>query len=76
VRDVEGEDPNITVTSYTKKEGEKQYLSRAEYNTARKALEEEVVRVILTTSGKWQPGEDKGKKVRCSFNVPINFRLN
>lgn len=76
VRDVEGEDPNITVTSYTKKESEKQYLSRAEYNTARKALEEEVVRVILTTSGKWQPGEDKGKKVRCSFNVPINFRLS
>lgn len=76
VRDVEGEDPSITVVSYTKKEGETQYLTRAEYNTARKALEEEVVRVILTTSGKWQPAEEKGQKVRCTFNLPINFRLN
>ena len=76
VRDIEGEDPSITVVSYTKKEGEAQYLSRAEYNTARKALEEEVVRVVLTTSGKWQPGVVKGKKVRCSFNLPISFRLN
>lgn len=76
VRDVEGEDPSITVVSYTQKEGDTQYLTRAEYNSARKALEEEVVRVILTTSGKWQPGEDKGKKVRCSFMLPISFRLN
>ena len=76
VRDVEGENPNITVTSYTMKDGEKQYLSRAEYNTARKALEDEAIRVIKTTSGKWQPGKDKGKVVRCSFLLPINFRLN
>ena len=76
VRDVEGEDPSITVVSYTQKEGDTQYLTRAEYNSARKALEEEVVRVILTTSGKWQPGEDKGKVVRCSFMLPISFRLN
>ena len=76
VRDVEGEDPEITVTAYTKKEGDTQYLTRAEYNTARKALEDETIRVIKTTSGKWTPGKDKGKDVRCSFLLPIVFRLN
>jgi beta-lactamase regulating signal transducer with metallopeptidase domain len=76
VRDVEGEDPNATVESYTQKEGDTQYLTRAEFNTARKALEEEAIRVVLTTSGKWQPAEDKGQKVRCRFNLPISYRLN
>jgi len=76
VRDVEGEDPNATVESYTQKEGDTQYLTRAEFNTARKALEEEAIRVIFTTSGKWQPAEDKGQKVRCRFNLPISYRLN
>ena len=76
VRDVEGEDANVTVTSYKKKEGDTQYLSRAEYNTARKALEEEALRVVNLTSGKWKPAENNGKKVRSHFTLPINFRLS
>ena len=76
VRDIEGEDPSITVICYTKKEGETQYLTRAEYNTARKALEDEVIRIVESTSGKWQPAEDKGQKVRCLFRLPISFRLH
>ncbi|MBO7067815.1 MAG: energy transducer TonB [Bacteroidaceae bacterium] len=75
VRDIEGEDANITVTSYIKKDGDTQYLSRAEYNTARKALEEEAIRVVNLTSGKWNAAEDKGKKVRCKYLLPISFRL-
>ena len=76
VRDVEGEDPNATIETYTNKEGETQYLTRAEYNTARKALEEEAIRMVLTSSGKWEPAEDKGQKVRCNFRLPLSFRLN
>ena len=76
VRDVEGEDPKVIVEARTQKEGDTQYLTRAEYNTAYKALEEEAKRVVLTTSGKWEPGENNGQKVRCRFQMPLVFRLN
>ncbi|MBO4841687.1 MAG: energy transducer TonB [Bacteroidaceae bacterium] len=76
VRDAEGEDPNVIVVARAQKEGDTQYLTRAEYNTACKALEEEAKRVVLTTSGKWEPGENNGQKVRCRFQMPLVFRLN
>ena len=76
VRDVEGEDATLIVVAYKEKEGDTQYLSRAEYNTSRKALEEEALRVVNLTSGKWNPAEEKGKKVRCRYMLPISFRLN
>ncbi|MBR1903235.1 MAG: energy transducer TonB [Bacteroidaceae bacterium] len=76
VRDVEGEDANTIVTSYKMKEGDTQYLSHAEFNSSRKALEEEAIRVINLTSGKWSPAEDKGEKVRSNMRIPLSFRLN
>lgn len=33
---------------------------------------EEAIRV-LNNSPKWKPGEQDGKKVRCSFSLPINI---
>ena len=43
---------------------------------ANKALVEEAIRVVGTTSGKWIPAEDKdGRKVRCTFNMPVIFQL-
>lgn len=74
VRHVEGEDPNATVTSYKQKDGE-QYLTEAEYNTAKKALEDEATRIVSLTSGKWTPGEQNGKPVRVKYTLPISFRL-
>ena len=76
VRDVEGEDANTIVTSYKMKEGDTQYLSHAEFNSSRKALEEEAIRVTNLTSGKWTPAKEKGEIVRSHFNLPIAFRLN
>ena len=38
-------------------------------------LAEEAVRVVSKLP-KWKPGENKGKKVKVSFTVPINFALN
>lgn len=76
VRDVEGEDANTIVTSYKMKEGDTQYLSHAEFNSSRKALEEEAIRVINLTSGKWSPAEDKGEKVCSNMRIPLSFRLN
>ena len=76
VRDVEGEDATLNVVARKEKEGDTQYLSRAEYNTSRKALEEEALRVVNLTSGKWDPAEEKGKKVRCRYMLPLSFRLN
>ena len=45
------------------------------FQTARKALEEEALRVVRLTSSKWKPGEQHGKKVRMKYSLPITFRL-
>ena len=76
VRQVEGEAADVIVTGYKVKEGDEQYLSEAEWNSARKALEEEAMRVVSLTSGQWTSGMNKGEKVRTSFTIPIAFRLN
>jgi protein TonB len=39
------------------------------------ALDREAVRVISSLP-KWKPGSQRGKPVRVSFTVPINFQLN
>ena len=37
-------------------------------------LDKEALRVIKTMP-KWKPGKQRGKPVRVSYTVPINFRL-
>lgn len=37
---------------------------------------DEAVRLIKLTSGKWQPGEQRGKKVRVNVVQPIVFKLD
>ena len=39
------------------------------------ALDREAVRVISNLPA-WKPGSQRGKPVRVSFTVPINFQLN
>lgn len=39
------------------------------------ALDEEAVRVVMLMP-RWIPGEKDGKKVACSFSLPISFKLN
>ena len=38
------------------------------------ALDEEAVRVI-SASPKWRPGRHRGKKVKVSMTIPVDFRL-
>ena len=38
-------------------------------------LDEEAVRVVESFP-KWKPGKQKGKTVRVSYNLPLNFVLN
>ncbi|PLX05499.1 MAG: hypothetical protein C0598_14460 [Marinilabiliales bacterium] len=38
-------------------------------------LDAEALRVIKSMPN-WKPGEQKGKKVRVAFNLPINFKLD
>lgn len=38
-------------------------------------LDKEAIRVIQSMP-KWQPGKQRGKAVRCSFNLLINFQLS
>jgi len=40
------------------------------------SIDNEAVRVIEGMSGKWEPGWQRGKKVKVKFNLPINFMLN
>ncbi len=39
------------------------------------SLDKEAVRVILSMPA-WKPGKQRGKPVRVSFQLPINFKLN
>lgn len=47
---------------------------QTKYDEACNALNEEAVRCIKSMPN-WTPGMEKGKTVRVSFTVPINFRL-
>jgi protein TonB len=38
-------------------------------------LDNEIIRVILSSNGLWTPGRQRGRPVRVQFNFPINFVL-
>ncbi len=40
------------------------------------SLDKEALRVVQKSSGKWNPGVQKGRKVRSRFTIPINFALS
>ena len=65
----------VTVTSYdpTAKEDSKPTFEEVE--AAAKILENEAIRVVKLSSGSWTPGEQRGKKVRVKYHIPITFRL-
>ncbi len=37
--------------------------------------DEEAVRVVKLTNGRWKPGIQRGRPVRVKYNLPINFAL-
>ncbi|MBR9861546.1 TonB family protein [bacterium] len=39
-------------------------------------LEEEAIKVILSTSGNWTAGKQNNKPVKVRYQIPINFQLN
>lgn len=52
--------------------------SLCDYNIEKgvnKDINEEALRVVKKMSGKWDPGEIRGQKVRVKYNVPVNFQL-
>ncbi len=63
----------LTVTAYKKLS--ENYSDEQIQATAHKALEDEAVRVVKATSGKWEPGKQRGKAIRSRFVLPITFRL-
>ncbi len=38
-------------------------------------LEAEAIRLIEQTEGLWAPGEQRGRKIRCSMHLPVHFSL-
>lgn len=65
----------VTVMTKENKEAGKPILTQAEAEAIAKQMEEESIRVIYLTSGKWKPAEQNGQKVRMRYTVPITFRL-
>lgn len=39
------------------------------------ALDAEAIRVVKSMNGRWSAGENGGKKINCSFALPISFKL-
>lgn len=39
------------------------------------SLDQEALRVVKATSGRWKPGTQRGQKVRVKYNMPISFTL-
>ena len=39
------------------------------------SLDNESIRVVKLTSGKWKPGIINGKPVRIYFTLPISFKM-
>ena len=39
-------------------------------------LDQEAIRVIKASDGKWNPGVQRGRKVRSRFTIPISFSLS
>lgn len=68
----ESHDSIITVTGY-KEDEESQ--KETDMNEAKAALEDEAMRVVRLTSGRWTPGEQRGRKVRVQYTVPLIFML-
>lgn len=52
--------------------------SLCDYNVEKgvaKDIDEEALRVVKKMSGKWEPGEMRGQKVRVKYSLPVNFQL-
>ena len=52
--------------------------SLCDYNVEKgvaKDIDEEALRVVKKMSGKWEPGQMRGQKVRVRYNLPVNFQL-
>lgn len=38
-------------------------------------VDQEALRVVKASNGKWKPGSVRGRKVRVKYNLPVNFQL-
>ena len=65
----------IVITAYKAKDDSPEELKKENEEKGLKALQDESIRVVKAMP-KWKPGTNKGKPVRCYFNLPIMFRLN
>jgi TonB family protein len=43
--------------------------------SVQKDIDQEALRVVKKMSGKWEPGEIRGQKVRVKYNLPVNFKF-
>lgn len=75
VSDEEGKRQNEEAVNTSGQNGKAHVQTESEYNEAKQALEKEAMRAVGLTSGKWVAAQQKGKKVRMKYNLPVTFRL-
>lgn len=65
----------IVVTSSDPNAGKDGYITQEQFTAAKKALEEDAIRILKLSSGNWNPGKQRGKVVRVQYTIPITYRL-
>ena len=65
----------IVVTSSDPNAGKDGYITQEQFTAAKKALEEDAIRILKLSSGNWNPGKQRGKAVRVQYTIPITYRL-
>lgn len=51
------------------------YITKSQFETDKRALEEEALRVAKLMSDNWIPGKYNGEAVRVKYSLPVTFRL-
>ena len=55
--------------------GKDGHITQEQFTAAKKALEEDAIRILKLSSGNWNPGKQRGKAVRVQYTIPITYRL-
>ncbi len=65
----------VIVSFIVEKDGQVSNVKTLTQHKSCPEMDTEAIRVIKKTSGKWMPGLQRNKAVRCSFRLPVRFDL-
>ena len=79
IEDESGETLDDLITVFAKKYGTSDSPERTKFEqeiAATKALQDEALRVVRLTDGRWTPGRQRGQTVRSWYTLPVVLHLN